>query len=77
LEIPVPQRLSVMCFCDENASRVMSPGLTFIDLGSKKLGKVAAELLLDQIQHPDQVASQQIVLPEKLMVRSTTAPPNN
>jgi LacI family transcriptional regulator len=77
MEIPVPEKLSLMCFCDESAARVMSPGLTFIDLGSEKLGKVAAELLLDQIQHPDQVASQQIVLPEKLMVRSTTAPPNN
>ena len=75
MEIPVPKQLSLMCFCDESASRVMSPGLTFMDLGSEKLGKIAAELLLDQIQHPDQVSSQQIVLPEKLMVRSTTAPP--
>jgi DNA-binding LacI/PurR family transcriptional regulator len=71
----VPEKLSLMCFCDESAARIMSPGLTFIDLGSEKLGKIAAELLLDQIQHPGQVASQQILLPEKLMVRSTTAPP--
>jgi LacI family transcriptional regulator len=75
LEIPVPERLSVMCFCDENASRVMSPGLTFMDLGSEKLGRIAAELLLDQIQHPDRVSPLPIVLPEKLMVRCTTAPP--
>jgi DNA-binding LacI/PurR family transcriptional regulator len=75
MEIPVPEKLSLMCFCDESAARIMSPGLTFIDLGSEKLGKIAAELLLDQIQHPGQVASQQILLPEKLMVRSTTAPP--
>jgi DNA-binding LacI/PurR family transcriptional regulator len=75
LEIPVPQRLSVMCFCDENASRVMSPGLTFMDLGSEKLGKIAAELLLEQIQHPGRVAPKQILLPEKLMDRSTTASP--
>jgi len=75
LEIPVPKRLSVMCFCDENASRVMSPGLTFIDLGSEKLGKTAAELLLHQIQRPARVTPQRILLPEKLIVRSTTAPP--
>jgi DNA-binding LacI/PurR family transcriptional regulator len=55
----------------------MSPGLTFTDLGSEKLGKVAAELLLDQIQHPERVSPQRIVLPEKLMVRSTTVLPNN
>lgn len=77
LEIAVPERLSVMCFCDEHAARVMSPGLTFIDLGSEKLGKVAAELLLDQIQRPEPVAPHQIVLPEKLVVRSTTVPPCN
>jgi len=66
-----------MCFCDESAARVMSPGLTFIDLASEKLGKIAAELLLDQIQHPEQVVPKQILLPEKLMERSTTAPPCN
>ena len=77
MEIPVPEKLSLMCFCDESAARVMSPGLTFIDLGSEKLGKIAAELLLDQIQHPGQVAPKRILLPEKLVDRSTTAPPCN
>ncbi|MHC5087041.1 MAG: LacI family DNA-binding transcriptional regulator [Planctomycetota bacterium] len=77
MEIPVPEKLSLMCFCDESAARVMSPGLTFIDLASEKQGKIAAELLLDQIQHPGKVAPKQILLPEKLMERSTTAPPSN
>jgi len=77
MEIPVPEKLSLMCFCDERAARVMSPGLTFIDLASEKQGKVAAELLLDQIQHPGRVARQQILLREKLVERSTTAPPCN
>jgi DNA-binding LacI/PurR family transcriptional regulator len=75
LEIAVPEKLSMMCFCDEYANQVMSPGLTFIDLGSEKMGKVAAELLLDQIQHPDKVKPQRILLREKLVERSTTAPP--
>ena len=77
LGISVPQKLSVMCFCDKNAAQVMSPGLTFIDLNSEKLGKVAAELLLQQIQHPDQVTPHQVLLPENLVIRSTTAPPCN
>jgi LacI family transcriptional regulator len=77
LGIAVPQKLSVMCFCDKNAAEVMSPGLTFIDLNSEKLGKVAADLLLQQIQQPREVTSQRILLPEDLMVRSTTAPPHN
>lgn len=75
LDIPVPEKISVMCFCDEYANRVMSPGLTFIDLCSKQMGKVAAELLLEQIENPTRVKPQRIVLQEKLVIRSTTAPP--
>lgn len=77
LSIAVPEKLSVMCFCDERSNRVMSPGLTFIDLGSEKMGKVTAELLLDQIQHPGNVKPQRILLQERLVVRNTTAPPCN
>jgi DNA-binding LacI/PurR family transcriptional regulator len=77
MQIAIPEKLSVMCFCDEYANKVMSPGLTFIDLGSDKMGKVAAELLLDQIQNPDRVKPQRILLQEKLVVRNTTGPPFN
>jgi LacI family transcriptional regulator len=73
LGIQIPEQLSVMCFCDEYANKVMSPGLTFIDLNSAKMGKVAAELLLEQIQNPGRVDSKRILLQEKLVVRNTTA----
>lgn len=75
LEIPIPEKLSLMCFCDEYANGVMSPGLTFIDLCSEKMGKIAAELLLEQIQNPAFMKPQRIVLQEKLIIRNTTAPP--
>ena len=75
LGITVPERLSIMCFCDEYANKVMSPGLTFIDLSSEKMGKVTAELLLDQIRNPGQVKPQRILLQETLVQRTTTAPP--
>jgi DNA-binding LacI/PurR family transcriptional regulator len=77
LGITVPQELSLICFCDQNASRIMSPGLTFIDLNSERLGTVTAELLMQQIRHPDQATPQQVLLPELLMIRNTTAPPRN
>ena len=75
LEITVPEQLSVMCFCDEYANQVMSPGLTFIDLSSKKMGTVAAKLLLEQIQSAKKIHPRRIVLDETLAVRNTTAPP--
>jgi len=75
LEIAIPEDLSVMCFCDEYANQVMSPNMTFIDLGSEKMGKVAAELLLKQMQKPGKVKPKKVVLNEKLVVRNSTAPP--
>lgn len=76
LEIPVPEQVSIMCFCDQYANRIMSPGLTFIDLCSMKMGTIAAELLLKQIQSARKIQPQRVVLEETLAVRSTTAPPN-
>lgn len=75
LDIAVPEQLSLLCFCDEYANQVMSPGLTFMDLDSAHMGKIAAELLLDQIQNPSTVRARHIILPEKLVVRKTTAQP--
>jgi len=75
LEIPVPERLSVMCFCDHYANKIMSPGLTFIDLGSAQMGTLAAQLLLEQIMQPEKQKPKRVVLDETLCVRSTTAPP--
>lgn len=75
LGISVPEQLSLLCFCDQYANQVMSPGLTFIDLNSAHMGKIAAELLLAQIENPDSVKNRHIVLPENLVLCKTTAPP--
>jgi hypothetical protein len=32
---------------------------------------------MQQIRHPDQATPQQVLLPELLMIRNTTAPPRN
>ena len=75
LGISVPQQLSLMCFCDAYANRIMSPGLTFVDLRTEDMGKVAAELLLDQIRNPEKVEARTIKLDEKLELRKSTAAP--
>ncbi len=75
LEIAVPERLSILCFCDQYANQIMSPGLSFIDLCSTRMGTLAAELLLKQMQDPTTLQPQRVVLEENLAVRSTTAPP--
>jgi LacI family transcriptional regulator len=75
LGISVPDQLSLLCFCDQYANQVMSPGLTFIDLNSSHMGKIAAELLLAQMQNPKKITTRHITLPEKLVIRKTTAQP--
>jgi DNA-binding LacI/PurR family transcriptional regulator len=75
LNINIPEQLSLICFCDEYANRIMSPGLTFIDLCSEKMGRIAAEMLLDQIQSPTRSKPRRIVLHETLVIRNTTARP--
>ena len=75
LGIAVPEQLSLLCFCDKYANQVMSPGLTFVDLDASAMGKIAAELLLENIQNPTTFRGRHVVLPEKLVLRKTTAHP--
>lgn len=75
LGIAIPRELSLIAFCDEYAASVMSPGLTFIDLGSREMGQIAAEMLLDKIENPDRAQSRNVKIQEKLVFRDTTARP--
>ena len=75
LGISVPEQLSLMCFCDVYANSVMSPGLTFIDLRTEEMGKVAAELLLEQIRDMEAMQPRSIKLDEQLELRSSTCSP--
>ena len=75
LGIAVPGRLSVLCFCDQQAAAAMSPLLSFIDLRSSDMGKIAAELLLKHIKTSSGAEPATIKLTEQLVIRSSTAHP--
>ena len=75
LGIAVPGRLSVLCFCDQQAATAMSPLLSFIDLRSSDMGRIAAELLLKHIKKPGNAEPIAIKLAEQLVIRGSTAPP--
>lgn len=72
LGISVPKQLSIICFCDQHSADIMSPGMTFIDLMSKEMGRAAAELLLRQLNRPEKAKPEVIKLPEQLILRDTT-----
>ncbi|AQQ70023.1 Degradation activator [Limihaloglobus sulfuriphilus] len=73
--LAIPEDFSLMCFCDAYANRVMSPRITFIDLQTAQMGRIAAKLLVEQIHSHRQTKPEKIVLPEQLVVNETTAPP--
>ena len=75
LDIAIPEQLSLVCFCDEYACNVMSPGLTFIDLQSKQMGQIAAELLLERIEAPGEHKPVNVKIPEQLVIRQSTSKP--
>jgi DNA-binding LacI/PurR family transcriptional regulator len=50
----------------------MSPGLSFVDLSSKDMGKTAAKLLLGQIEGADKHRTKTTRLKERLSLREST-----
>lgn len=74
LGISVPEQLSLICFCDEYACDVMSPGLTFVDLRSEQMGRLAAKLLLRQMRSVGEPRREVVRLSERLVIRESAAP---
>jgi LacI family transcriptional regulator, repressor for deo operon, udp, cdd, tsx, nupC, and nupG len=74
LGLSVPGDLSVAGFDDhENAGIV---GLTTIAQDPQQMGRRAAELVLAQVESPDEPAhSMNLVMPTRFVERTTTAPP--
>jgi LacI family transcriptional regulator len=77
MKISVPERLSIICFCDQHACNIMSPSMSFIDLMSEEMGQAAAEILIKQLEHSELISPQIIKLPERLIIRGTTSKPPN
>jgi DNA-binding LacI/PurR family transcriptional regulator len=50
----------------------MSPNLSFIDLQSQRMGRVAARELEKMIERPNEINSKDVNLKEKLVVRKST-----
>ena len=70
----IPEDLSVVGLDDILLASVRSINLTTIQLQKRDMGAQAAELLMWRIKSPTRPPSQ-IILPTKLIVRGSTAPP--
>lgn len=73
--VRVPQDLSIAAFNDVYPVARTFPTITTVALPGEWMGRLAAQLLLQQIESKDPVDGQNFTLKEKLVVRESTAPP--
>jgi DNA-binding LacI/PurR family transcriptional regulator len=71
----VPNDLSAVTFNDSASARYSIPPLTTIAVPGEEMGRRAAQLLLEQIDTSGQAMPVSVVLPERLVVRESSAPP--
>ncbi|MBA3875994.1 MAG: LacI family transcriptional regulator [Anaerolinea sp.] len=74
--IRVPDDMSVVAFDDLPDAWVMDPFMTVINQPAYDIGRRAAELLLERLTAAPAGAGRKCVLPGKLVVRGSSAPPS-
>ena len=74
LGIDTPRDVSVIGFDDMSYLAYARPHQTTLAIPYEQMGASAAELILRLVQEPD-APIRHVVLPEKLIVRESTAPP--
>jgi DNA-binding LacI/PurR family transcriptional regulator len=71
--IQIPEQVSLMCFNDEYFCDIVKPSLTTMGIPSRQMGELAAQLLLKQIETPEENRIVECIkLPEELTIRAST-----
>jgi LacI family transcriptional regulator, repressor for deo operon, udp, cdd, tsx, nupC, and nupG len=71
--LSVPDNVSVVGFDDQNLAEFYNPPLTTVNVPRHELGRRAAQELIDQLAGRE--VAREVVLPTRLVVRESTAPP--
>ena len=71
--LSVPQDMSVVGFDDQNMAEFYNPPLTTVNIPRHELGRRAALELIEQLSGRD--VAREVVLPTRLVIRGSTAPP--
>lgn len=78
LGIEIPKQVSLLCFNDEYLCDMVMPPLTTIGVQSRQMGKVAAEMLLRQIESPQKErTAESIKIQQDLVIRASTTGPRS
>ena len=69
--LSIPQDISLISFDDHPYFSFLSPPITTVAQQNKELGRIAAKLLLERIESPDNHESGGIFVPTKLLIRDS------
>ena len=69
----IPLDFSLICFNDVFPMSIVCPAMTTVDVPGREMGRLAAELLLKDLNSPKPLKPQEVRLPEHLIVRDSTA----
>ena len=76
--VAIPAELSVIGFNDLFATRYMTPPLTTVGYDAAKIGKLGAQLVLEQMQGPSETRQPTVLtVKPRLRVRGSTAAPRS
>ncbi len=75
LKLPIPQRFSMICFNDVFPVALLPPPLTAVAVSGREMGRIGGDLLLNHLIAPQGPTGREILVPEDLIVRASTAPP--
>lgn len=68
-EIKIPEKIGITGFDDWNLTELVGPGITSIEQPSKKIGKIAAQHLLELLKGPKE--RQEIIVPSAIRWRKS------
>jgi LacI family transcriptional regulator len=75
LGLSIPKRFSLICFNDVFPVALMPPPLTAVSVSGREMGRLGADLLLNNLLAPKEPKGREIRVPEDLIVRGSTGPP--
>ncbi|MBN1564214.1 MAG: LacI family DNA-binding transcriptional regulator [Anaerolineae bacterium] len=75
ISLRVPEDISLICFDDLPDATLLDPFLTVIEQQAYDMGRQATALLLDRLNDKAPDEAQEIILPTKLIIRRSSAPP--
>jgi LacI family transcriptional regulator len=71
LGLRIPDDIDVICFGDSDTNRFISPSLSCVSQPTHELGSKAVQMMIEIIEHPDEVPERHVEIPTELILRST------